>query len=79
MTLIEKEVPGIYIHSISIGNGITEDTLNGFFKNVNDQVNIFLTFFRVFLVDIWCVYTTMYNLLVWFLSWFWGVYECVCF
>ena len=39
MTLIEKEVPGIYIHSISIGNGITEDTLNGFFKNVNDQVN----------------------------------------
>lgn len=39
MTLIEKEVPGIYIHSISIGNGITEDTLNGFFKNVNDQVS----------------------------------------
>ena len=37
---VEKEVPGIYTKSIQIGNGIVEDTLNGFFKNVNDQVDM---------------------------------------
>jgi palmitoyl-protein thioesterase len=39
MDLIKKEVPGIYIHSIKIGKDIVEDTLNGFFKNSNDQVS----------------------------------------
>lgn len=39
MKLIEQHVPGIYIHSIQIGNNIAEDTFNGFFKNVNDQVS----------------------------------------
>ncbi|XP_039283760.1 palmitoyl-protein thioesterase 1 [Nilaparvata lugens] len=28
----------VYIHSIKIGNNVFEDTLNGYFKNVNEQV-----------------------------------------
>ena len=40
MDLIKKDVPGIYIHSIKIGNDIVEDMLNGFFKNSNDQVSL---------------------------------------
>ena len=36
--MVEKEVPGIYVHSIQIGNDFIEDTLNGFFMNVNDQI-----------------------------------------
>ncbi|XP_063721601.1 uncharacterized protein LOC134848169 [Symsagittifera roscoffensis] len=35
---IERQVPGIYVHSLMIGNNIIEDTLNGFIMNVNDQV-----------------------------------------
>ncbi|XP_033645194.1 palmitoyl-protein thioesterase 1-like [Asterias rubens] len=36
--MIEKLVPGIYVHSLEIGSGIVEDTTNGFFMNVNDQI-----------------------------------------
>jgi len=36
--MVEKEVPGIYVHSIQIGDDFIEDTLNGFFMNVNDQI-----------------------------------------
>ena len=36
--MVEKEVPGIYVNSIQIGADSREDTLNGFFKNVNDQI-----------------------------------------
>ena len=39
MKLIEQEIPGIYIHSIQIGNNFEEDFLSGFFKNSNDQVS----------------------------------------
>ena len=37
-TMIEKAVPGIYVNSIQIGDDFIEDTLNGFFKNANDQI-----------------------------------------
>ena len=36
--MIEKAVPGIYVNSIQIGDDFIEDTLNGFFKNANDQI-----------------------------------------
>ncbi|XP_038057321.1 palmitoyl-protein thioesterase 1-like [Patiria miniata] len=39
-TLIEKEVPGIYVRSLEIGDGIVEDTTNGFLLNVNKQVEM---------------------------------------
>merc|ERR1711976_527458 len=39
MGLIEDEYPGIYIHSLEIGNGIIEDTINGFFSNMNKVVD----------------------------------------
>ncbi|XP_071964368.1 palmitoyl-protein thioesterase 1-like [Antedon mediterranea] len=38
--MIEKEVPGIYVHSLRIGNNIEEDTLNGFLMNSNDQIDM---------------------------------------
>lgn len=40
MKMVSEKVPGIYQRSIMIGNNIEEDVLNGFFKNVNDQVDI---------------------------------------
>ena len=36
--MVEKDVPGIYVNSIQIGDDAKEDTLNGFFMNVNDQI-----------------------------------------
>ncbi|XP_033123697.1 palmitoyl-protein thioesterase 1-like [Anneissia japonica] len=38
--MIEKQVPGIYVHSLRIGNNIEEDTLNGFLMNTNDQIDM---------------------------------------
>ncbi|CAH1774934.1 unnamed protein product, partial [Owenia fusiformis] len=38
--LIEKYVPGVYVHSLEIGNNIIEDMENGFLMNVNDQVTM---------------------------------------
>jgi len=35
---IEENLPGIYVHSLMIGNNVIEDELNGFFMNVNDQI-----------------------------------------
>lgn len=40
MKVIEKHVPGIYIHSIEIGDSITEDELSGFFVNANKQIDM---------------------------------------
>ena len=36
--LLERELPGVYVYSIMVGNNIIEDELNGFFGDVNDQV-----------------------------------------
>eukprot|EP00731_Ephydatia_muelleri_P031551 Em0023g58a len=38
MDVIRTEVPGIYVRSLQIGSDFEQDTLNGFFKNVNDQI-----------------------------------------
>ncbi|XP_050401616.1 palmitoyl-protein thioesterase 1 [Patella vulgata] len=39
-SLIEKQVQGIYVKSLEIGNNIAEDMENGFLMNVNDQVTM---------------------------------------
>jgi len=36
--MIEDGFPGIYVYSVEVGNNIVEDELNGFFMNVNDQL-----------------------------------------
>merc|ERR1719245_1269434 len=38
--LIQKNVSNIYVTNLKIGNNIEEDTLNGFFMNANDQVDL---------------------------------------
>lgn len=38
--MIEGEIPGIYVQSLMIGKNIFEDTENGFFKDVNEQVDM---------------------------------------
>ncbi|XP_045159476.2 palmitoyl-protein thioesterase 1-like isoform X2 [Mercenaria mercenaria] len=38
--LIEKNIRDVYVRSLEIGSSIEEDTLNGFFMNVNDQINM---------------------------------------
>jgi palmitoyl-protein thioesterase len=35
---IEKQLPGVYVLSLEIGNNIVEDEANGFLMNVNDQI-----------------------------------------
>ena len=36
--LIERELKGIYVYSVMVGNNIVEDEINGFLGNVNDQI-----------------------------------------
>jgi palmitoyl-protein thioesterase len=38
--LLEQTLPGVYVRSVRIGDNAAEDTANGFFKNVNDQVDM---------------------------------------
>lgn len=38
--MIEEKIPGIYVKSIEIGNNEIEDMLNGYFMNVNQQIEI---------------------------------------
>lgn len=38
--LIERNIRDIYVRSLEIGSNIEEDTLNGFFMNVNDQIDM---------------------------------------
>ncbi|KAG8451642.1 hypothetical protein GDO86_003728 [Hymenochirus boettgeri] len=37
--MVERQIPGIYVLSLRIGNSITEDMKNSFFLNVNEQVD----------------------------------------
>lgn len=39
-SMIEDHVPGVYVLSLEIGNGIVEDTTNGFLLNVNKQIKM---------------------------------------
>ncbi|XP_068188358.1 palmitoyl-protein thioesterase 1 [Antennarius striatus] len=38
--MIEEEIPDIYVLSLMIGKNVIEDTENGFFMDVNDQVSM---------------------------------------
>lgn len=38
--LVEKQVSGIYVQSIEIGNSISEDEMNGFFMGAEKQIDI---------------------------------------
>ena len=38
--MVEDKVPGIYVYSIEIGDSVTQDIENGFFMNVNTQVEM---------------------------------------
>ena len=37
---IEKHVPGVYVHSLEIGSSVVQDTENGFFMDVNEQIDL---------------------------------------
>ncbi|TGZ53549.1 palmitoyl-protein thioesterase 1 [Temnothorax longispinosus] len=36
--ILEAEIPGVYVHSIRIGNNEIEDVENSYFGNINDQI-----------------------------------------
>ena len=38
--MLEEELPGVYVHSLMIGNNILADTENGFFKDTNKQIDM---------------------------------------
>jgi palmitoyl-protein thioesterase len=37
---IQEQIPGVYVLSLEIGSSVMQDTLNGFFMNVNKQVDM---------------------------------------
>lgn len=39
-TMLENELPGVYVHSLMVGNNILADTENGFFKDTNSQISL---------------------------------------
>jgi palmitoyl-protein thioesterase len=36
--LIEQQIPGVYVHSIQVGNNSLEDQMNGFFMPIPEQI-----------------------------------------
>jgi len=38
--MLEDALPGVYVHSLKIGNNILSDTESGFFKDTNSQVEL---------------------------------------
>ncbi len=38
--LLEKHLPGVYVHSLMVGDSVVQDTENGFFMDVNRQVDM---------------------------------------
>lgn len=38
--LIEKQISKVYVKSLEVGSNVEEDTLNGFFLNVNTQISM---------------------------------------
>ena len=37
--LLERELPGVYVHSVATGSGLPLDVLSSYFGSVNDQVS----------------------------------------
>ena len=38
--MMEKNLEGVYVHSLEIGDSVIQDTENGFFMDVNKQVEM---------------------------------------
>jgi len=38
--LFEKRIPGVHVHSLMIGDNVIQDTENGFFLNINSQIEL---------------------------------------
>ena len=52
--MVKGLVPGVYVRSLEIGNGIVSDTLNGFFMPIADQVGVFVCILVCFCVYFGC-------------------------
>lgn len=39
-TMLEDNIPGVYVHSLMIGNNVIADMENGFFKDTNKQIEL---------------------------------------
>jgi len=37
---LEQKIPGVYVHSLMIGDNVVQDTENGFFMNINSQIEL---------------------------------------
>ena len=37
---LEKKIPRVYVHSLMIGDNVVQDTENGFFLNINTQIEL---------------------------------------
>jgi len=37
---LQKKIPGAYVHSLMIGDNVIQDTENGFFLNINSQIDL---------------------------------------
>ena len=45
MDMVKEQIPGIYIHSLQIGDNVLADTLNGFLMPIHEQVFLLVYFF----------------------------------
>ncbi|XP_023341576.1 palmitoyl-protein thioesterase 1 isoform X2 [Eurytemora carolleeae] len=39
INLLQEKIPGVYVLSLMIGSNVIQDTENGFFMNINDQIS----------------------------------------
>jgi len=46
MDMVKEQIPGIYIHSLQIGDSMFEDILNGFLKPIHEQVPYIVLFLK---------------------------------
>ena len=37
---LEEKIPGVYVVSLMIGDNVVQDTENGFFLNINSQIDM---------------------------------------
>ena len=40
VSYLEKAVPGAYVTSLMVGDNVVQDTENGFFLNINKQIDM---------------------------------------
>ena len=37
---LQQRIPGLHVHSLMIGDTVVQDTENGFFMNINKQIEL---------------------------------------